>query len=249
MDAAAGLWTLGEDSASLHCGALEGRVTFDDAGVRFVTDRWQRQPCNQFRVLATGGPSHRAPNLQIDERYVRGGDLVMTYEKTGPHRLAPQIYWRASISIASTARLEMVLSMQTDLLDSRPHSTVCSVALKSKLFHAEGLIESRFEEIASGADPFDCSRATEHLFVFRNEELGLSYAEMVHPSDFVSVALHRDQERRPWMLESTLFPERLEKGVIRRGRICGWFLPAENDLAVAVELAKRFVDEPLPLTT
>jgi hypothetical protein len=46
-----------------------------------------------------------------------------------------------------------------------------------------------------------------------------------------------------------LFPERLEKGVIRLARICGWFMPAENDLATAVELAKRFVAEPPPLTT
>jgi len=248
MDPAAALWRLGEDSAALCCGALEGRVTFDDAGVRFVADRWQQQPCNRFRVLATGGPAERTPSLQVHERYVRGGDLVVTYEKTGPHRLAPQIYWRASIDTASAARLEMVLSVQTDLLDSSPHSTVCSVALHAKLLHAGGLAPSRFEEVASSADEFDCSHGTEHLFVFRNEQIGVSYAEMVHPSDFVSVQIHRDQERRPWMVESMLFPERLEKGVIRRGRVCGWFLPAENDLAVAVELARRFVDEPPPLT-
>jgi hypothetical protein len=45
-----------------------------------------------------------------------------------------------------------------------------------------------------------------------------------------------------------LFPEHLEKGVIRRGRVCGWFMPAENDLETAVALARQFVAEPLPLT-
>ena len=50
------------------------------------------------------------------------------------------------------------------------------------------------------------------------------------------------------MLRATLFPERLEKGVIRRGRVCGWFMPVENDLETAVRLARAFVEEPLPLT-
>ena len=75
----------------------------------------------------------------------------------------------------------------------------------------------------------------------------MSYAHMVHPSDFVSmrlkVALYAG------VAESQLFPEHLEKGVIRRGRICGWFMPLENDLQTAVELARQFVNEPLPLTT
>jgi hypothetical protein len=84
------------------------------------------------------------------------------------------------------------------------------------------------------------------LFVFRQPELGLSYAEMVHPTDFVSAEANG---RPPTCVRSTLFPEGLEKGVIRRARICGWFLPTENDLETAVELAKQFVDEPLPLTT
>ena len=50
-------------------------------------------------------------------------------------------------------------------------------------------------------------------------------------------------------ITSKLFPERLEKGVIRRGRICAWFLPREADLAIAAELFRRFVSQPPPLTT
>ena len=66
---------------------------------------------------------------------------------------------------------------------------------------------------------------------------------MVHPTDFVSARLQHTRH-----VETTLFPEHLEKGVIRRGRICGWFMPAENDLDTAVELAREFVNEPPPLT-
>jgi hypothetical protein len=45
------------------------------------------------------------------------------------------------------------------------------------------------------------------------------------------------------------FPNDWKKGVIRRARIAGWFLPLANDLAAAAALAQAFVGEPLPLTT
>ena len=87
----------------------------------------------------------------------------------------------------------------------------------------------RSEDITDTARCFQRSESAEHLFVFRRADLGLSYAEMVHPSDFVSAYT------APRMSPSTrsFFPERLEKGVIRRGRICGWLLPSENDLTLS----------------
>jgi hypothetical protein len=88
-----------------------------------------------------------------------------------------------------------------------------------------------------------------NLVVLRHDLLGISYAEIVHPSDLDSLQLVLRQDGRAGA-KSVLFQKpQLEKGVIRRARICGWFLPAENDLAVAVELARQFIEEPFPLTT
>ena len=142
----------------------------------------------------------------------------------------------------------MILSVQTDLLDSHPEASIHSFALNSRLFSICGLNDRSPEEVGPECQPalFDNQECGEHLFVFRNEGLGLSYAEMVHPSDFVERRAALKNES--WFCESVLFPERLEKGVIRRARISGWFLPAENDLAIAVNLARQFVAEPLPLT-
>ncbi|MDZ4820284.1 MAG: hypothetical protein SGJ20_15060, partial [Planctomycetota bacterium] len=67
-------------------------------------------------------------------------------------------------------------------------------------------------------------------------------------TDFASAEVAMDEDQ-PLILSTTLFPDRLEKGVIRRGRICGWFMPVENDLATAAQLAREFVAEPPPLTT
>jgi hypothetical protein len=46
-----------------------------------------------------------------------------------------------------------------------------------------------------------------------------------------------------------LFPESLEKGVIRRGRVRGWFLPREGDADAAAERYRQWLAEPPPLTT
>lgn len=199
-------------------------------------------------VLASELPDSSATPLVLAELYVRGNDLVAEYAHTERQRIAPHVYWRAVLEKRlSAVRIEEVLSVRTELLDSEPTWSVGSFVMESQLFHTSNLLRPLFNDISTGS-AFDRSDSDEHLFVFRRLDAGFSYAEMVHPSDFVSVQATPDGHQ-PLFLQSKLFPERLEKGVIRRARICGWFMPAENDLETAVELAKRFVAEPPPLTT
>ncbi len=142
--------------------------------------------------------------------------------------------------------------MHTDLLDSEPYSAVDSVCFNSTLFRSSMLTADGFRPLMADDSIHRVDRrdSETNTFVLRNSQLGVSYAEMVHPVDFDAAEIDlRGAERGDFCVRSFLFPERLEKGVIRRGRICGWFMPAENDLQSAVELARQFVDEPLPLTT
>ena len=225
-------------------------VEADGMGVRFLVATWHGFPSDAFGALITAGPGPRPPVIEIKERYVRGCDYVATYAKSAAFPVAPQFYWRAALHESlSAVQIQMILSVQTDLLDSHPEASVNSVAIESRLFHAGKLQVDDFEEVTDSTSlpASNRSDSREQLFVFRNESLGLSYAQMVHPSDFVSAELQLDASRPP-LVSSTLFPEFLEKGVIRRARISGWFLPAEDDLATAVALAKQFVAEPLPLT-
>jgi hypothetical protein len=246
----AAAWRIEGEVGCLSCGPLDARVEADGLGVRLLVATWRGMPSDAFGALITAGPGPRAPVIEIKERYVRGCDFIATYARTDDFPVAPQFYWRAAQHASHSAvQIQMILSVQTDLLDSHPEASVNSFALESQLFHASKLHAAAFEELMSSnalaASGGGASR--EHLFVFRNENLGLSYAQMVHPSDFVAVDWRVEQSRPP-LVSSTLFPESLEKGVIRRARISGWFLPAENDLAAAVQLAQQFVDEPLPLT-
>ena len=185
--------------------------------------------------------------LQIAETYVRGSDLVAECAHAGEDRVAPQLYWRvAPVNNGQVIRVELVLSVRTELLDSAPLWTTNSVVADASLYHTDELKTTKFGEIDQSSYQFNRDDSAENLFVFRVPGIGFSYAEMTHPSDFVSAEAKGDE---PPCVQMQLFPERLEKGVIRRARICGWFMPAENDLETAVELAKRFVAEPPPLTT
>ncbi len=222
-------WKLEKHVGHLALGPLAGRVQIEGGVVSFRLDAWQGRPQDRFDVFVLGAP---LAQWKLEEAYVRGSDLVATYAKTPPYHVAPQAYWRATwIAEWEAVKLELVLSVQTDLLDSQPRCT----------------IESGGQAPTSAG----AGDAAPQLYVLRNEQAGFSYAELVHPMDFVAASIDADLGTTGgiFSVRSTLFPERLEKGVIRRARVGGWFLPLENDLAAAAALAQAFVGEPLPLTT
>jgi len=241
-------WNINGPAATLTCGPLEAIARCDDQGLDVIARKWAGQDIPGVSVLCSAGPTQCAGILDVAERYVRGNDFIATCRPAGEHRIAPQIYWRASFHPAVNAvRIELVISAQTDLLDSGPAWSISSILRDSGLFYSNLHAEPSFIEISRAEHNFvRQAESAAHLFVFRVPGLGISYAQMVHPSDFVSA--HAPLEQTPHLVQATLFPEHLEKGVIRRARICGWFLPAENDLETAVALARQFVDEPLPLT-
>jgi hypothetical protein len=247
MSASPVAWRIEEHGAHLDCGLLQAFAVSAAENPGLIARSWNGQAVPRFAVLCSHGPKQRSEALSVAERFVRKTDLVECCDPVGPHRITRHIYWRASFDERLTAaRIELILSAQTELLDSVPTWTVASCVLDAQRFYTNDLQQHRFEDLSNSAKSCNANDSSEHLFVFRLERLGLSYAQMVHPSDFVSA--HAPFERNPDLVVSTLFPEHLEKGVIRRGRICGWFMPAENDLETAVALARQFVDEPLPLT-
>jgi len=242
-------WDLNGPGAILKCGPLEAYVRCEEQGLDLIATQWGELAIAGIAVLTSAGPTECAGLLNVAERYVRGADFIANCQPAGAHRIAPQIYWRSAFHAEfNAARIELVLSAQTDLLDSGPAWGISSIVRDAALFYANLDAQPSFIEISGGEHDFTKpAKSAEHLFVFRIASLGISYAQMVHPSDFASAEINLDGEQ-PLALSTTLFPDRLEKGVIRRGRICGWFLPAQNDLETAVMLARDFVKEPLPLT-
>jgi hypothetical protein len=240
------VWRLEGESALLTCGPLTGRLELNAVGSGWMDLAWNGKSCDPFEVLC----ANVAKDARVVESYVRGADLVVNYSQSPGSAVAPHFYWRADFaSEVEAARIEMVVSVQTNLLDSRPGALVRSFSRGARLFHACRLESQALVEVSEN-HLFSPAESQTHLVILRHEPLGVSYAELVHPSDLESLQLLLFQHDGRTSTMSMLFQKpQLEKGVIRRARICGWFLPTENDLAVAVELAKQFVDEPVPLTT
>src|SRR6187401_1501822 len=125
-------WKLDGDAASLACGPLQARVEADGMGVRLLVATWCGLPSDAFGALITAGPGPRPPVIEVQERYIRGCDFVATYARSNDFPVAPQFYWRAALHQEQSAvQVQMILSVQTDLLDSHPEATVSSFAIQS----------------------------------------------------------------------------------------------------------------------
>ncbi len=83
--------------------------------------------------------------------------------------------------------------------------------------------------------------------MFRLHGCDASYAEMVVPADFQGGRVQQTPECTRLAYE--LFPESLEKGVIRRGRIRSLFLPRQRDAQAAWDVYEDLCTGTPPLTT
>ena len=141
--------------------------------------------------------------------------------------------------------MELVISVQTHLLDIDPALGIRSQLEVSEVLQCANTGPMRFELVA-GPSP-----GSKGPYLSRLADGRTSYLQMVHPSDGCEMpdagCEMRDAEHTV-VLRHRLFPERLEKGVIRRGRLRGIFLSRHHDIEVAAACYDEFVDSSPPLT-
>jgi hypothetical protein len=225
------MWTIAHQRATFSTPQLQLAVNFHEPwnGVELIQYQQHSLP-NPPRILRAHVQALVADREPLCECYIRGRDLLATYQPAMQGKVRVQIYWRAwpeQPANSVPVGVQMILSAQTDLLDAAPQTQTSSVfnpmpaaqwcALRENAYLLSGLTDD------------------------------VSYLEMIHPSDFAGVSLN--QPSSPPSLAWTLFPERMEKGVIRRSRICGLLLPQQQDREQASLAMQQFAEEPLPLTT
>ena len=195
-----------------------------------------------------------AISLKLAEAYVRGNDLVALYEPLAPHQVQPQVYWRARFDEGKQAvGVEMLVSMQTSLLDSNPETVVATGMPIGDVWGPAAEKTDSLNRLEYSEFPLDLASADgshrPSLVVYQPRDTPFAYVEMVHPADFVATQVELNKWGETWAT-TRLFSERLEKGVLRRARIAGWHVPRKSDvLGTAAELYAKFAAEPLPLTT
>jgi hypothetical protein len=191
--------------------------------------------------IAPAPGQQSAPGI---EHFLRGGDLAATYADQPQPQARTQVYWRAAASSSAIASLELLVSVQTNLLDSRPQLVARSTIAAESVWRLDDFGRGTFVEITH-----DDAGVTSGGCVFRlNSEL--SYAQLVHPADSQATFLQvQRSETSRYELRHELFAERLEKGVILRARVLGVLLARANDLHDAARHFAEFLAADLPLTT
>lgn len=115
--------------------------------------------------------------------------------------------------------IQLIVSVQTSRLDAVPSL----------------LVTSRLPGRARALD--------EGAVIVSLPDTDLCYAEFADDSNIESTVVHDTQ------ITNTLFPGSLEKGVIRRARLVGYFLPASSAEQTARTIQLRFLRSAPPLTT
>ena len=206
-----------------------------------------------MHAMALQLPSSAAADARqpLSEGYVRGDDLTAVYHESPGWPVQVDALWRAirpSAGQTLLAAVDLIVSVRTGLLSSRPGMAVCTAAPGEEAFRLADLSGPQYDrpDLTPGGAVAIEPAAGPGCLVFRITST-VSYVEMIHPADF-----HRDQLRaapRGGSLEwrHRLFPETLEKGVILRARVRGVFLPRQDDLASAAAHYAAFAAAEPPL--
>jgi hypothetical protein len=189
--------------------------------------------------------------LAVAESYVRGADLVVSYQPSPEWPYSPQIYWRANALDhldGLLGSLSLLVSVQTHLLDAWPRIAVSSQMAADEVLQVTAAV-GKIVDANSVTGEGSIRPTTGVCCVLRRlADTPVSYAEFMPTSDFREVRVrsaHGPDSHVQW----ELFAEFLEKGVIRRARLHSAFLQRENDLELAAAYCTAIERDSLPLTT
>jgi len=243
------VWKIIEDRfATLQTDGLTCQVDLRHPNRGLLDIKLAGKPLVGLAPLQISATPPLSAGEQLEEAYVRGGDLVATYQQ-GPGRSArPQVYWRYLNHREYGDAVEVLVSMQTDYLASDPRVYLSSEILCSSLLHLPSSGSESLETVKIKGESLELSpQDSLPLLLARGAADAISYGEVIHPSDFAGAQVRRDGDG--FRVEYQLFTESLEKGVIRRGRALGLFVSSSRDEEGARYWYRQLEGALPPLTT
>jgi hypothetical protein len=258
-----GMWSLQKTRAQLCCGSLVGHVDVSqpESGLNrlFVSTTpltghiLAIRPSSNVAtdVSQAARQTRDTTGLNVADSYVRGCDLVATYEPRDNWPFTTQIYWGAHSGETADqlGALSLFVSLQTHLLDTWPKLRIDSLLETDEIFfladgpggHSEVKSIDRGEHVLRPTGAACC-------VLQRLVGVPASYAEIMPAGDFRELTIRYISDgacQTSW----ELFADFLEKGVIRRARLQSVFVPRKNDVAMIESLCRTIHQQPLPLTT
>lgn len=239
------VWRQTGEQATLMCGPWQARLDAlrPSAGLSDVA----------YRGAPLAEASFLGVDLDTDDRavlgdcYQRGGDFIARYLQTEARPFAVLVYWRAGWLVyegQNYPRIDLMVSIETSLLDSRPKVSAVSnlrLAAGTLAYCGEGYL---LAAVGEGG--------------VQNE---ICYVEMCYPGDAVSTSIEvpdgvaADENRVAGQhgghvrCVTRLFGQPLEKGVILRSRMRGLFVPRKHGEEIARAALAELAESAPPLTT
>jgi len=249
-------WQVTNHQASLRYGRFSALVDAlgPASGLRQV--RFSELELPGAELLKVGLPS--VPEQLAAEHvelYARGADLVATYRETPQRPFRTQVYYRAMPETPGViGGLELVVSVQTHLLESDPGLGVRSYVPWSTVSWLLDPVTAEFEPLPIEREPWDILRAGGPGCLLFAGPPEFCYAEMAHPADephssFSIEGRTIDDTNNLVELRHRLFSRSLEKGVILKARILSLFLVPDGARPTLAKCYADFAASDPPLTT
>jgi hypothetical protein len=235
------MWQIKGSIAELSTDHFTGLIDLSRPWMGFTLSN--ERPAGILQILGVWFKNHNSEfESQQSAVHVRATDLVARYTEDQLRNVYPEIYWRliepTSLGVSG---IELIASVQTSMLSSKPRLTTLSRCIAKEVLRIEARRNGDRQKI-----DFDVEKMgrieRDNFLLIRPNNTSFSYCEMVHPSDFVSSTITQTEQQDIAQLSHELFPQSLEKGVIRRGRVRGIFVPRERDVECAREHFLEFAD-------
>lgn len=235
-------WQLAESDARLQIGPLLANVDLLQPASGLHQLSWQNSSfAGNLLGVSVAEASGAPTNLSTDgiDKFVRGGDLVANYPQCESQPFTLHIYWRKTKADSQLVILDAIVSLQTSLLECFPKAILTTElpASEAWIVPGDGSPEKLEQQMES----------SEHAgILLRGVGIAGSYFEVTHPDDLGEWRVATSAATTK--IERGLGGEFQEKGVIRRLRVRGALLDAENDLEVSAQIIQDFAASPPPLT-
>ncbi len=238
------LWRLDADQAILCTPQLSASIDLLNPCQGFHQLIFQDVPIRGSVLGVCPGAPAVLSKHDLHDVFVRGSDLVVTYTETQRRPFSLQIYWRAVVGEQGELLLDTILSLQTDLLESFP-----GLAVETRLLAATAWLLPLRSAAATAqiVIPGKMTANQAEGLLLRSSKNDWSYAEITHPEDRGVSQVERCQGES-LLVQRQLGGDFMEKGVIRRLRVRGVFLPPENDIELATNCLASLATENPPLT-
>jgi len=234
-------WALSNSAAQVCTSTFSGTLDLSrpSQGLRLQSAQLSTGIGQIFQL--SFGVAKQPEVAQTAEAFIRGNDLVAIYEPTVACPFRRQIYWRVLEPAAGFAGLELIVSVQTESLDSNPAAWVHSDLQIGKAQRLKDATSAIWEPMTL---PAHWNTAPGCLGGTIGDKAG--YLEMVHPLDFhVGQVVAAGSGCRT---EYQLFTKHLEKGVLLRSRLRVFVGPADL-IGQGTRLYQQFAESEPPLTT